>query len=318
TERMLEEHANGFEKISHLIEHYALQSGRDLSSNLLQMRNEYDRQLHHQREQFEQKIYQLSSQLSELQKWQQQVDQLTHKVHQLNRILDHSTLKGKFGEMQLENLLHDRYPSDWLIAQHMLPTGVRADYIFRPHHDQPFIAIDSKFPVQSFRLLLEHPEHPEYMKDFIQVMKKNIQDVSEKYILSGVTANYAILFVPSAALFLKLLDFPELLHHAHSYNVFICCPQTLYWVCDTMKRILLHERWTSEQKSHINTLKEYGQHVENIIAQFDQWEKRFQQLRQDGRALRKQCVLFEDFLADLNTLEEPSANLANETLNETV
>ena len=299
-EQLSQELFQGLERLSRSLEHQNLQTVKEVHEGISLVKTEHHQSLENHRLQIQSPISALTQQLSQLQHWHQQIDQLSHKVYQLTRVLDHSTLKGKFGERQLELLLHDRYPRSWILMQHILPTGVRADFVIQPSPQDPLLVIDSKFPVQSFKLVLEHADKVQYMKDFITVMKKNISDIAEKYIISGVTRSHAILFVPSDALFFKLLESEELLDYAQEKNVLICCPQSLYWICDLIKEHYFQKQWTSKQGEYLEFLKEGKRHLEQVLIQWEQWDKRCTQLRLEGRTLRKELDAFKGFFDGLD------------------
>jgi len=301
-EQLSQELFQGLERLTRSLEHQNLQTVKEVHEGISLVKTEHHQSLENHRLQIQSPITALTQQLSQLQQWHQQIDLLSHKVYQLTRVLDHSTLKGKFGERQLEFLLGDRYPKSWILMQHVLPTGVRADFVIQPSVNDPLLVIDSKFPVQSFKLVLEHADHGTYMKDFINVMKKNLSDIAEKYIISGVTRSHAILFVPSNAMFFKLLDSEELLDYAQEKNVLICCPQSLYWICDLLQEHYFQTQWTCKQREYLEFLKEGRKNLEQVLVKWDQWDKRCTQLRLDGRHLKKELDDFKGFFEGLDEL----------------
>ena len=299
----------GLERLSRSVEHLNIQTLKEVHEGLSQVHIEHHKNLENYQHQLQSPLSALTQQLQSLQKWHQQIDQLSHKVYQLTRVLDHSTLKGKFGERQLEILLRDRYPHSWILSQYVLSSGVRADCVFRPQDNELALVIDSKFPVQSFKLVLEHDDHPTYFKDFIAVMKKNISEIAQKYIISGVTHPHAVLFVPSDALFFKLLDSSELMLFAQQKNVLLCCPQSLYWICDLIKEHYFHNRWTHAQGQYIAFLKSGREKMGEVLSLFDQWDRRCTQLRQEGRHLKKELISLKDFFDGLEDIENISMNI---------
>ncbi len=259
--------------------------------------------LEHQRA-LNQPLETLKLKLYDLDKWHQQIDYLSQRVHGLSKIFDHSMLKGKFGERHLEALLGDRYPSQWIDKQVLFPSGVRADFVLKNPHNGLLLAIDSKFPLQSFRCVLENEEKTEYKKDFLNIMKKNIKDIADKYILANFTVSYAICFVPSDALYLKLIEMEELMIFAQKYHIWIACPQTLYGICDMWAWEYKQQATLSKEQAFLSIIQEIS---ENLIAhktQIVDIEKKALALRKEIKNLKESAEHLADLFEEVDLYEK--------------
>ncbi|HKK85947.1 MAG TPA: DNA recombination protein RmuC, partial [Roseovarius sp.] len=112
-------------------------------------------------------------------------------------------------------------------------------------------------------------------------VKKHIKDISEKYILDGETADGALMFLPSEAVYAELhANFPELVRDGFSARVWIVSPTTCMATLNTMRAILKDARMR-EQAGAIrrelgllfSDVDRLGTRVENLDRHFNQAAK---------------------------------------------
>ena len=250
----------------------------------------------------------LSRRFSHLENWQQQIQDLSHKVHQLSKVLDNNMLKGKFGEMHLENIIKSIYPSSWVSFQETLPNGTRVDCLLTLDNDLPKIPIDSKFPLQTFKMLINNPNQQEYLKEFTQVMKKNVSDISEKYIIDGITTDYAIMFVPSDALFSRMIELDDLMQFAQESRVILCSPQTLFWLLSTMKKFLLDMHLSRDSYQKIALLNIISEKAHILFESYQTIEKKSVALTKEVRSLKNSVLELSELIDSLTELPEITKN----------
>ena len=76
-------------------------------------------------------------------------------------------------------------------------------------------------------------------KSFVNDVKKHITDIKEKYIVPGITANEAIMFLPAEAIFAEINAYhPELITYAYNNSVWITGPTTLISTLSTISMII--------------------------------------------------------------------------------
>lgn len=241
----------------------------------------------------------LSGKLHHLSKWQQDIRELNQKIIQLAKVLDNTNLKGKFGEIQLEVLLKNILPASWIKSQHTLPNKTRVDFMIGTNKETLSLCIDSKFPVQSYRLLVDNPENQQYLRDFIGVIKKNIQDISEKYIIPTLTLDFAVLFVPSESIFSQILLFEDLVDFAQKKKVLLCSPQTLQCQLLMMKKVIIEigiERFT-ESKAHL--IEEIAQENEQLLDKIHAIEKKTLNIQRDLKTIEQSAKKQMRFMGGL-------------------
>jgi len=144
-------------------------------------------------------VRQVSQQLGAVQK---AGDDLTKASAQLQAILGGAKSRGTLGELGLERLLEDALPQGSYSIQHRFSTGDIVDAAVRS--GERLLAIDSKFPLEAYRRLLDTGE--DARKEFAQAVRKHADAIASKYILPAEgTLDIALMFVPSEAVYYELL-----------------------------------------------------------------------------------------------------------------
>ena len=99
--------------------------------------------------------------------------------------------------------------------------------------------IDSKFPLESYNRILQDKDNIGYKKQFELDVRKHIDAIAEKYIIPGVTAESAMMFIASESIFEELhSEFPDTVEYAARKKVFIVSPATLWATLNTIRAVL--------------------------------------------------------------------------------
>ena len=194
---------------------------------------------------------------------QKKITELSGEVVGLQKILDDKRSRGAFGEIQLANLIENFLPSANYALQHTLPNGRIADCVLFLPAPTGNIAIDSKFPLESYRRLIEAPAastRATYERQFKQDIRKHIRDIADRYILPGATADGAMMFIPAEAVFAEIQSkHQDLVDEAHQARVWVVSPTTMWAILNTAA-VILKEAARSEQidliQLHLNKLGE--------------------------------------------------------------
>jgi DNA recombination protein RmuC len=171
---------------------------------------------------------------------------LTGQVSQLQNILSNKQARGSFGEVQLENLVRDALPNSAYDFQVTLSNGRRVDCFLKLPNPPGPIAIDSKFPLESYRQLVAAAD--EAARDVARRrleadVKKHITDIAAKYIIPGETAESAILFLPSESVYTEInLQLPKLVEASRRAHVYMAGPDNLMLILHTVRAILRDAR----------------------------------------------------------------------------
>ncbi len=154
-------------------------------------------------------------------------------------LMGNKQARGSFGERQLEDLVADIMPPESYAFQSVLSTGVRPDCVIRLPYPPGDMIIDSKFPLESYNRILTDKENGGYRKQFELDVRKHIDAIAEKYIIPGVTAESAMMFIASESIFEELhSEFPDTVEYAARKKVFIVSPATLWATLNTIRAVL--------------------------------------------------------------------------------
>lgn len=174
---------------------------------------------------------------------QKQISELSTNVVSLQEILTDKRSRGTFGEVQLAALIRNVLPEQQFSLQHQLSTNKRPDCMLFLPEPTGNIAIDAKFPLENFRLLLDSSlseiEKKPIEQQFRQDIRKHIQDIAEKYIIPGETADGAVMFIPAEAIFAEIhARYPELVEEAHRAKVWMVSPTTMMAILTTARAVV--------------------------------------------------------------------------------
>ena len=201
-----------------------------------------------------QTLGELQQRLQTIDKAQTNIEKLSGEVLGLQEILSNKQARGIFGEIQLKDIVSKALPSDAYDFQFTLSNGKRADCIIYLPEPQGNIVIDSKFPLEAYNAMITNTNEVDRnrnIQQFQSSIKTHIKDISEKYIIEGETADGAILFLPSEAIYAELhANFSKLVNEGFESRVWIVSPTTLMATLNTMRAILKDER-LRRQTSHI-------------------------------------------------------------------
>ena len=226
----------------------------------------------------------LQQRLTAIDKAQDNITKLSGDVLTLQDILSNKQTRGAFGEIQLNDIVSKALPKDSYTWQATLSNGKRADCLIHLPNPPGPICIDSKFPLEAYEALRNATsdwEVNEAAKFLRSSVKKHIKDISEKYILDGETADGALMFLPSEAVYAELhSNFPDLVREGFAARVWIVSPTTCMATLNTMRAILKDARMR-EQAGAIrrelcllfSDVDRLGARVENLDRHFSQASK---------------------------------------------
>lgn len=177
---------------------------------------------------------------------QSNIRALAGEVVTLQSILSNKQTRGAFGQARMETIVADGMPAGAYEFQATLTTGVRPDCLIRMPNGAPSLAIDAKFPLESWNAIraAETPEARRVAEtQFRRDMDVHVKDVSEKYLIQGETQDTAFLFVPSESVFAEIHEhFEAIVQKAHRARVVIVSPSLLMLSIQVIQAILKDAR----------------------------------------------------------------------------
>lgn len=230
-------------------------------------------------------LTQLQERLASIDKAQDNITRLSGDVLSLQDILSNKQTRGAFGEIQLTDIVSKALPRDSYSLQATLSNGKRADCLIHLPNPPGPIVIDSKFPLEAYEALRRAKtdyELTEAAKLLRASVKKHISDISGKYILEGETADGALMFLPSEAVYAELhANFPELVRLGFDARVWIVSPTTCMATLNTMRAILKDARMREQTGAIRKTLKQLHRDVEIVVERVGKLNTHFGQARAD-------------------------------------
>lgn len=229
-------------KISEAIAEQRLSVLKMMDEKLLQMTKNVGEGLQKTTIQTNQTLTDLRERLAKIDTAQQKISALSEQVVSLQEVLSNKQARGAFGEIQLNDLVTSILPPSAYAFQVVLSNQKRADCVLNLPNPPGTIVIDSKFPLESYHALrtaANDREKLEADRFFKASVLKHIKDISEKYILPGETAESALMFLPSEAIYAELhANFPEVVETSYRAKVWIVSPTTLMATLNTVRAIL--------------------------------------------------------------------------------
>jgi len=184
----------------------------------------------------------MTERLTVIDKAQENITRLSTEVVGLQHILDDKQARGAFGEIQLEAIVEDALPGSAYEFQHVLSNGKRADCLIKLPNPPGSIVVDAKFPLTAYRNMLNADNAVDRAASAKQLkgdVKKHIADISAKYIVIGETADSALMFLPSEAVYAELhAHHPDVIEASYKARVYIVSPTTMMATLTTVRAVL--------------------------------------------------------------------------------
>ena len=203
--------------------------------------------------------------LSKIDEAQKKIDSLSTDIVSLQGILTDKKTRGIFGEVNLKHVLSSVFgeKNDSIYKlQYPMPNGTIVDSILFAPSPLGTIGIDSKFPLENYRNMVDkrfsNAEREKYEKLFKMDVKKHIDAISEKYIIPGVTTDQAIMFLPAEAIFAEINAYhSDIIDYAYKKRVWITSPTTLISTLTVIQMIIKNmerDKYTSIIHEELNKL----------------------------------------------------------------
>lgn len=220
---------------------------------------------------------------------QKKIGDLSTQVVSLQEVLSNKQARGAFGEVQLNDLVQSALPPQAYAFQHTLSSGARVDCLLKLPNPPGSIAIDAKFPLESYSALRAVPAGgaPALLvaqRAFQQAIRKHIGDIRDKYIISGETAESALMFLPSEAVYAELhANFTGLVEESYRARVWIVSPTTMMATLNTVRAVLKDVRMREQAGEIQKTVGLLLEDVKRLDDRVDRLKTHFAQTEKDLR-----------------------------------
>lgn len=260
----------------------------------------------------------LQQRLETIDRAQANIEKLSGNVLSLQDILSNKQTRGAFGEIQLNDIVLKALPSDAFTMQATLSNGRRADCLIHLPNPPGPIVIDAKFPLEAYEALRRAEnaaQLAEAQRNLRTAVRTHIRAISEKYILEGETADGALMFLPSEAVYAELhANFPDVVREGFAAKVWIVSPTTCMATLNTMRAVLKDARMR-EQAGAIRKelallyadVERLGTRVENLDRHFGQAQRDVEEIKISTEKATKRARRLDNF--DFEELGTPGAPL---------
>jgi len=247
----------------------------------------------------------LAERLAVIDSAQKNIAELSGQMMGLQDILSNKQARGAFGEVQLRDIVADALPAAAYEFQSTLTNGKRADCLLRMPNPPGSIVIDSKFPLESFRALREAADDASRTlasRAFSADVLKHVKDIAEKYIVPGETAESALMFLPSEAVYAELhTNFAEVMQRSYRERVWIVSPTTLWAMLTTLRAVLkdVHMREQAgliqkEVRALLEDVRRLDDRTARLQAHFNQAVEDVRQVRISTEKVAKDAEKIEN------------------------
>ncbi|HAQ57197.1 MAG TPA: hypothetical protein DCR44_07385 [Acholeplasmatales bacterium] len=219
---------------------------------------------------------------------QKKIESLSTDMMSLQQILTNNQTRGSFGEFQLNQILSNVFGADnrtlfdtqvTLKEAKGKSEGVRVDaVVFMPGSNggSAMLPIDSKFPFSEYSKLfdnktLSREEEEKTIQLFGANVKKHITAIASKYIIPGITTDYALMFVASDGILALIHSHMQnVVEYAREKRITIVSPTTLIPLLASYRAVKIdfeRTKYSTQIQKELNLL-------EKEFARFDEdWNK---------------------------------------------
>ncbi len=221
---------------------------------------------------------------------QKNITELSQQMVGLQDILSNKQARGAHGQTQMENLVRDALPPSAYQFQAKLSNGRMADCLLKLPNPPGGIVIDSKYPLEryrAFRGAADEAQRTEALRAFAADVLKHVRDISEKYIVPGETAESALMFLPSEAVYAELhASLPEVIEKSYRAKVWIVSPTTLMATLNTVRAVLKDARIREQAGLLQAELLKLVADVHRLDQRVDNLQNHFRQANKDIDAIQ--------------------------------
>ena len=182
----------------------------------------------------------------------------------LQEFLSSPKLRGNIGEQVLKELLKQFLPQESFNLQYTFKSGEKVDAAIKTSGG--IIPVDSKFPMENFRKMQNDKS---FLKAFESDVKKHIEDISRKYILTDEgTLDYALMYIPSEAVYYEIVNNQTLFDYAQGKRILPVSPTTFYAYIKAILMSFEGQKIEKQAQVILSSLraikKDYGKVEENL------------------------------------------------------
>lgn len=226
----------------------------------------------------------VSNQLSELYKSLGELSEMSAGISSLNKTLSNVKTRGTWGEVQLGSILEETMQDGQFVRNIKLKANSDDIVEFAikiPSKEDSdefiYLPIDSKFPTDRYLAVVDAAESADRnaLEKAVKELERHIKDeartIRDKYITPPITTDFAILFLPTEAMYAEVLRINGLAEYCqNNYRVVISGPSTITALLNSLRigfaNLALNKK-TAEVRKTLQAVKtQYGK-LDELIDQ---------------------------------------------------
>ncbi|MCF7931001.1 MAG: DNA recombination protein RmuC [Acholeplasmataceae bacterium] len=218
--------------------------------------------------------------LSKIDEAQKKIESLSTEVVSLNELLTDKKTRGIFGEVQLYQLLSAVLGDNKSLyeQQKTLSNGFIADAVIHAPEPIGTVAIDSKFPLDNYKRMVDRAlgdaDRKAATKEFKNDVKKHINAIKDKYIIQNETGDQAFMFIPAEAIFAEITAYHEdLIEYATKNKVWMVSPTTLISTLSMIQMVVKNIQRDEQAQVIIQELIKLGDEFKRYSERWDKLKK---------------------------------------------
>ena len=249
--------------------------------------------------------------LTKIDEAQKKIDSLSTDIVSLQSILTDKKSRGTFGEVNLRHIVSNVFgeKNDSVYQmQYTFSNGYIADCVLFAPQPLGVVAIDSKFPLENYQNMvdknLNEVERDIATKKFKIDFKKHIDDISEKYIIPGITSDQAIMFLPAEAIFAEVNAYhTDLIEYAYKKRVWLTSPTTLISTLSVIEMIIKNMERDKYASVIHEELKKLGIEFERYKERWDKLSRSIETVNKDVESIHTTTDKISKRFISINQVE---------------
>ena len=228
---------------------------------------------------------------------QAKFDQLARNIVDLQEVLSNKQARGAFGEVQLQNIVSNALPRHAYELQYSFQTdfgadlkSVRVDCLIKMPNPPGPVAIDSKFPLESyreFRQARDDNARKTALQNLSSAVRKHLEDIASKYIIPGKTATCALMFLPSEAVYAEIYaSLPAVIEESQRLRVYIVSPTTMMALLNTVRAVQQDVEFREQTQKILQELDKIASDVGRLDQRVGKLRSHFSNTQKDISAIQ--------------------------------
>lgn len=263
----------------------------------------------------------VTGQLTQLYKSLGELSSMSDGIQTLNKTLSNVKTRGTWGELQLENILKDtmqegQYEKNVKLSQRSDDAVEFAIKIPSKEDEKEFLylPIDSKFPTDRYLGVVDAANSGDQARltkaisELDLRIKEEARKIRDKYIVPPKTTDFAILFLPTEAMYAEVLRINGLAEFCQNqYHVIISGPMTITALLNSLRlgfaNLALNKK-TNEVRKILQAVKAQYSKLDEMI---DTTQKRIELAAKSTDALKSRTDQIQKKMSkidDLPSIEE--------------